>query len=426
MDHLITSYGATPNSDTLSTSSIQAAIDACAQNGGGRVIVPAGSFTTGTIWLRSHVELHLCHGAILKASANLDDYNEEDAYPQNYGSKDEEWNGKHLIIAHECEDVTITGTGIIDGSGHEFYASPIPWTPYCWWEGLMLAKDKEALRPGQMLVFFECRHVTIHDITLRNSTCLNCYLRGCSQVQIRGMKIFNARSAANSDGIDIDTCRYVTVSDCIIDTGDDAIAIRCCGDQVLHCDPVCEYITISNCVLSSASSVFRVGVGKGTIQHVRVNNITISCGSVGMMFMGYWTPDKCTNIYDVHFANISATNLAHPFQIHGGGDADFDGISIENYAAQAFGMTSICADRPGRMKNIRLKDIHISLTDHPAASTKRDFEERGDLLFYCACADGVQLDNVQIDHSKLDMSLWRDAQLIEKCSRVSGSVTFIE
>ena len=89
-------------------------------------------------------------------------------------------------------------------------------------------------------------------------------------------------------------------------------------------------------------------------------------------------------------------------------------------------MTSICADRPGRMRNIRLKDIHISLTDHPAASTKRDFEERGDLLFYCACADGVQLDNIYIDRSKLDVSLWRDTELIENCSRLTGSVTFSE
>lgn len=426
MECSILSYHADPTGQILSSPAIQAAIDACAQNGGGRVVVPAGTYIIGTLWLRSHVELHLCHGAILKASANLDDYNEEDAYPQNYGCKAEEWNGKHLIIAHECEDVAITGTGIIDGSGHEFYAPPIPWTPYCWWEGLKLAKDKVALRPGQMLVFFECRGVTVHDITLRNSTCWNCYLHGCSHVQLRGMKIFNARNAANSDGIDIDTCRYVTVSDCIIDTGDDAIAIRCCGDRVLHSVPVCEYITITNCVLSSASSVFRIGVGQGTIQHVRVNNITMGCGSVGMMFMGYWTPDKCTNIYDVHFANISATNLAHPFQIHGGGDANFDGISIENYSAQAFGMTSVCTDRFGGVKNIRLKDIHISLADHPAASTKRDFEERGDLLFYCACADGVQLDNVYIDRSKLDMSLWRDTELIENCSRISGAVSFSE
>ena len=426
MEYSILFYHADPTGQTLSTSAIQAAIDACAANGGGRVVVPAGAYTIGTLWLRSNVELHLCHGALLQASTNLDDYNEEDAYPQNYGCKDEEWNGKHLIIAHECENVAITGTGIIDGSGPAFYAPPIPWTPYCWCEGLALAKDKVALRPGQMLVFFECRHVTIHDITLRNSTCWNCYLHGCSHVQIRGLKVFNPRSAANTDGIDIDTCQFVTVSDCIIDTGDDAIAIRCCGDRVLHSPRICEHITITNCVLSSASSVFRIGVGKGTIQHVRVSNITVGCGSVGMMFMGYWTPDKCMNIYDVHFSNISATNVAHPLQIHGGGDADFDGISIENYSAQAFGMTSICANRPGRMKNIRLKDIRIALTDNPAAATKRDFEDRGDLLFYCTCADKVQLDNISIDRSKLDMSLWRDTMLIENCGQIEGTVTFIE
>ena len=426
MEYSILSYRADPTGQTLSTSAIQAAIDACTQNGGGRVVVPAGTYTIGTLWLRSNVELHLCHGALLKASTNLDDYNEEDAFPQNRGCKDEEWNGKHLIIAHECENIAITGTGIIDGSGPDFYAPPIPWTPYCWCEGLALAKDKEALRPGQMLVFFECHHVTIHDITLRNSTCWNCYLHGCSHVQIRGLKVFNPRSAANTDGIDIDTCRYVTVSDCIIDTGDDAIAIRGDGDRVMHCAPVCEYITITNCVLSSASSVFRIGVGRGTIRHVRVSNITMIHGSVGMMFMGYWTPDKCIKLQDIHFTNISATDIAHPFQIHGGGDARFDNISIENYTVEACAMASICSDSLGTMKNLRLKNIFITLTDNPAAVTERDFEERGDLLFLCTCADSVSLDNIHIDHSKLDMSLWRDKMLIDHCGQVEGTVTFIE
>lgn len=426
MNYLVSAFGADPKGQAISTAAIQTAIDTCAANGGGQVIVPAGTYITGTLWLRSHVELHLCHGAMLKASTDLDDYNEENAYPQNFRSNEEQWNGKHLIIAHECEDIAITGTGIIDGSGPDFYAPPIPWTPYCWWEGLALAKDKDALRPGQMLAIIECIHVTIHDITLRNSTCWNCFLHGCSYVQIRGLKVFNPRNAANTDGIDIDTCRHVTISDCIIDTGDDAIALRCDGDRVKHCNPVCEFISITNCVLSSASSVIRIGVGRGTIQHIRVSNITMGCGSVGMMFMGYWTPDKCTQIHDVHFSNISAANLAHPLQIHGGGGANFSQISIENYNAEACAMTSVCANEPGWMRDIRLKDVHITLTDNLSASSAQDFEERGDLLFYCACADRVQLDNVHIDNRRLDMSLWRDTLLIENCDHITGVVTFGE
>ena len=85
MTYSIIDFGAAAGGETLCTAAIQAAIDACAAAGGGRVIVPAGLYRTGTIFLRSHVELHLQHGARLKASTNLDDYNADDAYPQNSG-----------------------------------------------------------------------------------------------------------------------------------------------------------------------------------------------------------------------------------------------------------------------------------------------------------------------------------------------------
>ncbi|MBR5519255.1 MAG: hypothetical protein IKU55_00915 [Clostridia bacterium] len=423
MEYLVSSYGADPSGKRLSTAAIQTAIDACAENGGGRVTIPHGTYVIGTLWLKSHVELHLSHGATLLASANLDDYNAEDAYPQNFHSVSEEWNGKHLIIAHECENIAITGTGTIDGSGAAFYAPPIPWNAYCWSEGLALAKDKEKLRPGQLLAIIECKNVTVHDVTLQNATCWNCFLLGCTYVQIRGIKVFSPRTAANTDGIDIDTCRYVTVSDCLIDTGDDAIALRCDGDHVLHRPPICEHITITNCVLSSASSVFRIGVGSGTVRHVRVSNITMAGGAVGMMFMAYWTYGKFSHIHDVCFSHISAENLAHPLQIHGGAGANFSRIAIENYTAEASAMTSVCANEPGWMRDIRLKDIHITLRDNPQATTENDFGDRGDHFFYGSNVDGFTLDNVLIDGSAVDPSLWREPLLTEGCSNVRGDIT---
>ena len=102
----ITDYGAVADGVTLCTQNIQTAIDVCAAAGGGRVTVPAGTFVTGTIWLKSNVELHLSHGAVLKASENLADYNEPDAYEQNFSYPPEEWVGKHLILAVEVENTS--------------------------------------------------------------------------------------------------------------------------------------------------------------------------------------------------------------------------------------------------------------------------------------------------------------------------------
>lgn len=423
MDYSVIKFGADPTGHILSTTAIQAAIDTCACEGGGRVAIPAGIFLIGTLWLKSNVELHLCHGALLKASTDLADYNEEDAYPQNFRSASEEWNGKHLIIAHECANVAITGTGTIDGSGAEFFAAPIPWGYYTWWEGLALAKDKKNLRPGQLLAIIECNNVMIQDVTLRNATCWSCFLHGCSYVQIRGIKVFNPRTAANTDGIDIDTCSHVTVSDCIIDTGDDAIALRCDGDRVLHRAPVCEFISISNCVLSSTSSVFRIGVGNGTLRHIRVSNITMGCGAVGIFFMGSWTPGKFTHIQDVHFSNISADNLSVPFNIHGIPGANFNEISIEDYTARCCAMAAICASASGWMKNIRLQNIFLTYLDKPIPLTAENLEERGNHFLYCSNVAQLQMSNVHIDSSQITPALWDDPILIENCSDLTGAVT---
>jgi len=116
----ILNYGAEPNTGKLCTAAVQAAIDDCAAHGGGRVVVPGGTFVIGSIFLKSHVELHLEAGSVLMASDNLDDYNPDDAYAQNYNSVAEKWNKKHLIIAVELDDVAITGFGTINGHGDAF------------------------------------------------------------------------------------------------------------------------------------------------------------------------------------------------------------------------------------------------------------------------------------------------------------------
>ena len=83
-EYMITDFGAKGDGVFLNTAAIQSAIDTCSRSGGGRVVVPAGTWKTGTIWFRSHVELHLQHGARMLGSENLADYNKDDAYEQNY------------------------------------------------------------------------------------------------------------------------------------------------------------------------------------------------------------------------------------------------------------------------------------------------------------------------------------------------------
>ena len=110
--------GGTPRENAAA---IQRAIDAAAENCG-RVVVPAGTFVSGTLWLKSGVTLHLDKGAVLKASDDLADYNAEDAYPENFGCpKSEYWRGFHFIICRGQKNVVLEGAGTIDGTGDAFF-----------------------------------------------------------------------------------------------------------------------------------------------------------------------------------------------------------------------------------------------------------------------------------------------------------------
>jgi polygalacturonase len=182
-------------------------------------------------------------GAELLASDNMDDYNDLDAYPQNTRIvKDEGWVGKHLLIAYKTENCAITGLGRINGNCHAFvdpfYGETIL-ANWGWKRGIAVLKDEEKMRPGQLITFIESRHIKVQDITIVDSPCWSLFFHGCEYVQVTSIRVNNPAWMLNSDGIDIDASRYVTVSDCIIQTGDDAITLRACETRLENKDVHC-------------------------------------------------------------------------------------------------------------------------------------------------------------------------------------------
>lgn len=409
MNVSILDFGATPNAGGLYTEAFQAAIDACAAGGGGRVEIPCGKFVTGTVWLRSHVELHLCHGAVWKASEDLNDYNATDAYEQNFSClESEEWVGKHLLIAHECEDVALTGTGTIDGSGDAFYGEPEPYSAYVWREGCRWAKNKVTGRAGQLLCFVECRHVRVQDVTLTNQPCWGCYLHGCEYVQVRGMRAINDHANFNSDGLDIDCCRFVTVSDCILDTGDDSIAIRGAEARLKNKPHPCEYVTITNCVLGSSSNAIRVGVGDGIIRHVRISNITITRGAPAITLMSSYHGKGHVAIEDVSIVNVSATSCARGVEIWESAGVPIRNVTLENFDMETDGYFVLEATVPHCVSNVTLRNFRIHMTDGQKPVTPRDFERKGTVWFRATNIDGLTLDGMQIEDNGGYLDAWED------------------
>lgn len=403
-------YGAVGDATTVNTGAIQAALDACGKAGGGTVVVPAGCFVTGTIWLRSHVELHLTPGAVLKASPDLADYNKLDAYPQNFMSREEEWNGAHLILGIEVEDVSITGPGTIDGNGKVFFCGPIPlpYSAYIWRDGLALAKDKENLRPGQTIVFCESRNIRIRDLAIRDATCWCIFLYGCEDVLVRGLNIRNASTAANTDGIDVDCCRNVTISDCLIDTGDDAITLRADTVRLKNKNRICENITVTNCVVGSSSSVFRIGVGDGVIRNALFSNIVITRGGIGLHFQSAFWPGPGVAISNVTFRDVVARDVALPFHISPGkpeATARIENIVIDGYHAEVFADAAVAGNSRTRPRNIQLRNIQLTVVPHPG-QLGPGWKDQPDTLLRIRAADDVTLENVRVEW-RTDAKHWK-------------------
>jgi len=300
-------FGAIGDGISKDTIAIQNAIDKCSGTGGGKVLLPAGNYLSGTLYLKSNVELHLAAGARILGSPDVEDYNAEDIFPENITFSSENVTARHLIIAYRQENISITGQGIIDGQSSQFF-EPLPentTASYRHKSGNFPIKD---WRPGQMIFFCRCKNVAVRDVRLLNSPYWTFFLHGCEDIKIRGLLIENPPATANGDGIDIDCCKNVTVSDCTIRSGDDCITVRGNPRKLGEGDWICENVAITNCILSTPCNAIRIGVGDGHIRKVLFNNIIIPEASRGISLVSLYRKTENskhgTRIEDIHFSHF--------------------------------------------------------------------------------------------------------------------------
>ena len=235
-DYNVRDYGAKGDGKTLDHHAINAAIDSCVAHGGGRVVVPAGTYLCGSIRMKSHVELHLSAGAkILAAPAKMKAYDEAESWEgPAYQDGGHTYFKNSLIYAIGQEYVSITGRGMIDGLG-------------------LTKKDTEkggVLNGGNIgtgdkaIAFKLCRNILIRDVTIYRGGHFGIILTGCELGTVDNVTI-----DTNRDGFDIDCCKYLSISNCKINTPrDDALVLK--SSYALKKPVITEHIAITNCVIT--------------------------------------------------------------------------------------------------------------------------------------------------------------------------------
>jgi polygalacturonase len=227
-DFDVTKFGAAADGNTTNTTAFRVAVAACAQAGGGRVVVPAGKFLTGPIHLRSGVNLHLVEGAEIIFTDRLEDY--LPVVLVRVGGV-ELYNYSPLIYARDCTNIAVTGKGKLNGNakrwwewkssetkkGFEMGAKGVPV------EQRVFGKPEFCIRPS-FLSFVSCTNVLLEDFTIGSGPNWTVHPIYCENTTIRGVKVIT--DGPNNDGIDPDSCRDMLIENCVFDTGDDCVVLK--------------------------------------------------------------------------------------------------------------------------------------------------------------------------------------------------------
>lgn len=414
-------YGARGDGKTLDSPAINAAIDACAGEGGGTVVLPAGNYLCGSIHLKSNIELHLTPGATIIATDQQGAYDESEVFGgPEYQDGGHTYFHNSLIWAEGQTNVSITGRGTIDGRGLTRHDTETAGNVQ---GGSIGMGDKS-------IALKLCRNVLIRDITIYRGGHFAIIVTGCDYATIDNVQI-----DTNRDGIDIDCCRFVTVSNCKVNTPhDDALVLK--SSYALKKPVITENVLISNCIVTG----YQLGTAlDGTYVPEKVNwvcgriklgtesnggfrNITITgCNCFYSSGLAFEVVDQ-GKMENIVVSNISMSHVHHyPIYITTGcrnrGPKERQDVSsardiqINNLIADDCDSLSgilITGMQGTPIENIRLSNIQIRYrggvshgvpTEYPELGTK--YPEPGKFLGLCPAyglfarhVRGLQLQNV--------------------------------
>ena len=258
-DWLATDFGARADGTTLNTSALQAAIDHISSNGGGRLILSGGDFLSGSLYMKSGVDLHISAGSRLLGSPNPWDYVQDPVA---------RWTA--LLLAVGQHDIALTGSGDIDCHGFEVGTKIVEYVH----KGVVsdklgLDRVSAEIRP-ENIHFYRCTGITVQDVSIKNPASWNQQYDQCRNLLIERVKV-DSKCYWNNDGLDVVDCSDVVIRDCDFDASDD---VFCFKSHVAY--GVSENVLVENCRGRSSANGIKFGtVTRGTFRNFTFRNIEI-------------------------------------------------------------------------------------------------------------------------------------------------------
>lgn len=357
----------------MNTKSLQSAIDALHEKGGGQLYFPAGRYLTGSLQLKSNVTLYLEKEAVLLGSTSPYDY------PGFSTEKELKVNNDHfdqaLIYVEGAENIDITGEGCIDGQGRELALTidSLHHTGELVDKHYNTYRKRPNTRP-KLLFMRNCRKVELRKTNFRSGAAWGLSFSLCADLTIDSLHVEN-RAYWNNDGIDISDCKEVRISNCFINSADDGICLKSHNRGAWN-----DRVSISNCHIISSASAIKFGTESlGGFKNVTIDNIRIK---------------------DTFRSAIAIESV--------------DGAEIENVKLE--NIEIVCPGRATRgmayMSVSRLKDVPENEKGYPEFTM---FEELPSWGFYVRHVKGIQMHNVKL---RLQEDDFRPAFVFDRVSNV--------
>jgi polygalacturonase len=388
--------GAKGDGQTDDTAAIQKALDKCGKDGG-TVRLPKGSYYSRPLTIKTRTTLLIEEGATLVASTNQSDFMK---VPGDWTKAKSGGDFVPFLSGKDMEDVTIAGRGTIEGSGA------------VWWEAAEEARRKVSgytLPRPNLIVLTRVKNLVVRDVTIQNSPKFHLVPTECDDVLITNVTILAPERAANTDAIDPSVSRRVTITKCLIDVGDDNVAVKS-GKRMDGREFACEDLTITDCTFKHGHGMSIGSETVGGVKNVLVKNCTFENTDNGIRIKsdrkrgGTVENLVCEDITmkDVrgaititsYYPKIPATDTAQPITET---TPKYKNITIKNLTATSTKSAGVIVGLPeSPIENVLLENVTITA-------------EQGGLEI--RHAKGVQLKNVKVTAKKGEPVIVKDAEV---------------